>query len=446
MSNITQYHEPIGIPDPVSDSKSWGMMLASPFVWFVPAIVFCAIVGVFSGLILIPVLYIVIPIVSFCVAFLINKILLIRKQQRALIILGYVENAVRLNLPLNEFLLAAEMSERGAMGRQLQGLRQMLQRGYPLSTALSVAIPDFPEAIAAETGAAERLGQLQPTLSRIIEENTRNKSSPRDDMAGMYRLYPVGIIILVFIMLTFYMILIIPKFQEIFKDFKTTLPPITQYVLRFSDLFFNTTPVGGIFTILICIGVFTAIGFQLQRIFVPSWPVPRFRGLLDWLSWHTPLWRGIVRNRGLAAVSRVAADGIRSGLPITNVIEQTLSLSINRHLKTALSRWRERLIAGAPLAQAAAEAGLPAILVGFLASGQTPKSSSDQASLADIFDFMARYFETRVSTTAQLIRAAFEPLAVLAVGTVVAVLVLSMFLPLVYLINSVLGSNSGGTL
>ena len=56
------------------------------------------------------------------------------------------------------------------------------------------------------------------------------------------------------------------------------------------------------------------------------------------------------------------------------------------------------------------------------ASAQTPKAASGEASLAEIFDFMARYFETRLSTTVVMIRAALEPIAVLAVGTVVAVL------------------------
>jgi hypothetical protein len=58
------------------------------------------------------------------------------RKQRAAMILSYLEQAVRLNLPLPGMLAAARRSERGLMAQRLLKVQELLEKGASLETAL----------------------------------------------------------------------------------------------------------------------------------------------------------------------------------------------------------------------------------------------------------------------------------------------------------------------
>ena len=58
------------------------------------------------------------------------------RRRRAMLILGYVEQAVRMNLPLSPMLDAAAASESGVLAYRLKALSYRLRCGEPLALAL----------------------------------------------------------------------------------------------------------------------------------------------------------------------------------------------------------------------------------------------------------------------------------------------------------------------
>jgi type II secretory pathway component PulF len=442
MSKTTVYqHLP---PSEEAESRSWGMGFVGLFTWFIPAVVFVALMAGCSGLVITPLAPIGAPLLAFFVAFAINRYQQKLRRQRAMIILSYIENAVRLNLPIDAFLYAAELAERGATRIQLRALRLKLGQGYPVGTALSACVPEFPGDYAAELTAAEQVGQLRSTLSRITETNLRPTPTMQDDLSPIYRIYPFGILLGGSMICLFMMIFVVPKFKEIFKDFRTDLPLITETVFNLGN-FISDSFIGAIAMLLLAVIVMLAIAYQLQHIFTPTWAFPRPRMFMDWLTWHTPVWRRIERDRGLAAACVVLAEATRTGLPLDRAMDHVLSLPVNQHLKPRLYRWRMQLAAGKTPEESARDARLPAIIASFLASSSTPRASSSQAALSDVFAFLGRYYRDRFSHTTLLLRAAFEPAIVVVMGFFVGIFVYAMFAPLVKLLNSVMGID-GGTL
>src|SRR4051812_12338639 len=65
------------------------------------------------------------------------------RRRRGAAVIAYLEQAVRLNLPLPRMLAAARRSEGGVLGERLGSLQKLLEGGTTLGTALRIAVPEM---------------------------------------------------------------------------------------------------------------------------------------------------------------------------------------------------------------------------------------------------------------------------------------------------------------
>ena len=392
--------------------------------------IFTAAGGMFSG-----------PLMTVFFLFAIRRNQEVVREQRAMRVLGYVENAVRLNLPLDEMLLAAEMSERGPTRLMLMRIRQLLLRGLPLGASLEAGAPEIPGRMLRSISAAEQIGQLQPTLTRMVRTAYRDRPTQREDSQPFYRFYLGFVICGLALVTTGLMIFVVPKFRDIFKDFHTTLPWSTQLVIDISDWVANEY--GWVFLLPLQAWFIFWLARMLQTIFVPGvlpLTLPAWR---EWMAWHIPFVRRLQRDRAFGEVFEYVGQAVRAGLPLPTALQGSLGLQMNYHVRERLMRWREQLMGGRTPSESARDARMPSFLVGLLECGETSRGSVGNRGVAEMFDFLSRYYQQRFSRLLIALRAASEPVAVMVVGAAVGFFVYSMFVPLVTLIQSVSGGVDG---
>ena len=110
----------------------------------------------------------------------------------------------------------------------MTGSARGLESGRTLATAL-LAAPDVPAEAVARIAAAEPLGQLRRRWAKALE-----KSRQADRTAGtrgdtdFYRFYPIALLCMMTYGLMGFMIFVLPRFREIFADFKMDLPLLTR--------------------------------------------------------------------------------------------------------------------------------------------------------------------------------------------------------------------------
>ena len=92
------------------------------------------------------------------------------RRRRAAAVLGYLQQAFRLNLPLDRFLNAAARSESKPLSRRLHRLQMALDSGATLANGLSMAVPELPERQVAMIEHAEQIGKVPEVLDRLIAE------------------------------------------------------------------------------------------------------------------------------------------------------------------------------------------------------------------------------------------------------------------------------------
>src|SRR5256714_4864948 len=81
--------------------------------------------------------------------------------------------------------------------------------------------------------AGEAGGALEIILKRLADFKEKAQSLKRRITGAM--VYPVVVILVAVLILTFIMIYIIPKFKKIFNDFGMTLPWLTEKLIQISD-------------------------------------------------------------------------------------------------------------------------------------------------------------------------------------------------------------------
>src|SRR5690348_8233388 len=145
--------------------KSLSYILELGF-WIIVAFVAIAVAASIAGFVLAPAVGYIAAIFIIGAFPLISRIARMIRRRRAAMTLAYLEQAVRLNLPISRMLRAAQQSEKGTLHVRLAALRDLIDSGYPIGVALESAVPEVPDRETALIESAERVGRLPQSLAR----------------------------------------------------------------------------------------------------------------------------------------------------------------------------------------------------------------------------------------------------------------------------------------
>jgi type II secretory pathway component PulF len=129
----------------------------------------------------------------------------------------------------------------------------------------------------------------------------------------------------------------------------------------------------------------------------------------------------------------VMADSLEAGLPLDAALREAGDLSIAPSVSRRLNRWAAGAEQGQSPPDAARAAGLPPLITGMITTGLAA------TNMAEVFRFLGRYYANKFSRLAILLGGAAVPATALFFGTIVAFVALSLFTPMIALINSISG-------
>lgn len=352
-------------------------------------------------------------------------------RRRAAAVLSHIEQAVRLNLPLPRIVRAIGDAEQGKFAMDLESARVALEQGAPLAVVLA-AVPQMPQHVVRQVAVAERVGRLPQVLAHLMQQR-RNAIVRGLGWPRFYALYPLLVGTAIVVVTLLLQVFVMPKFVQIFRDFNAELPRVTRITLYVSR---ELGPMLAIISVLLVIlSLFSTI-------------VPRFRSVTfgivespsDWILNRLP-WIGTIRmHRALGEVLEFTAQAIDAGRPVEKSLAEVADLPANSLVRRRIGDWANRVAAGQTLAQAAREAQLPAMVSALLAPAM------DTPDVAEVFRFLGRYYSTRFSRGLTLLQAAIVPTTAMVLGLFVGWVVLSIFAPLIALIQSVSVPASGGSI
>jgi len=287
-----------------------------------------------------------------------------------------------------------------------------VQQGTSLSDAMRKHPDCFDTLYVSMVQAGEVGGVLDEVLNRlakVLEDMARLKNQIKSAMA-----YPtvVGILaVLVFLGMT---IFLIPIFAAIFRDLGTELPALTQFMVNLSEILRS-------WKIIIPIAFFIGLSFAIRWYY--KTPIGRVQ--IDRFLLKMPLFGDLNEKSAVARFCRIFGTLARSGVPILNSLDIVRDTSGNQVIANAIEAAKLEIQQGGMISLALQrEQVFPIMAIQMISIGE------ETGELDSMLMKVADFYEDEVEQAVKALTSIIEPLMMVGLAVMVAVILLSMYLPL----------------
>jgi type IV pilus assembly protein PilC len=312
-----------------------------------------------------------------------------------------------------------EQTEDSALADVIEQVRGDVEAGMQLSQAMAKHPKVFNRLYIAMVETGEAAGILDQVLDRVafqIEKETKIKRRVKGAM-----LYPTIVLTFASLVLAGMLMFLVPIFTKIFSSLGGTLPTLTLYVVHASDL------LRGYWFI-----IFPAIGAAIFAF--RKWKASEGgRRKFDAFKLRAPMKVGdTVRKIAMARFSRTLATLVAAGVDIIRALEITASTSGNWVIESALLDVREKVHEGIPISQPISDnVDFPPMV------GHMIKVGEETGELDKMLGKVADFYEDEVDSAIQTLTSIIEPVMMMAVGLMVGVIIISMYLPMFKMLSLV---------
>jgi general secretion pathway protein F len=323
--------------------------------------------------------------------------------------------------PLEEALRGLVLqAEKPALKRVLHGVHLGVMEGQRLSDAMGRQGRAFPPLYRAMIAAGEASGALQPILERLAEGLERERMIQGRVLTAL--IYPAVLAVVALGVIAALMTFVVPKVVEQFDSMNQSLPLLTRIVIGLSDAM-RTWGWAGVLALVLA-GLASAA--LLRR------PGPRLAFDRWWL--RAPVVGRLTRDLHGARMARTLATMLNAGLPVLEGLTLTARTVRNRALQASTQAMADAVREGGGLSAAMKRGGVfPPILMHMTASGEAA------GRLAPMLDRAADYLEQEFAAFTTAMLSLLEPAIIVVMGGLVALIVLSILLPILQINTLALG-------
>jgi type IV pilus assembly protein PilC len=325
---------------------------------------------------------------------------------------------IRAGLPILKGLdLLADRLTDPKLGPYVRAVREDVRNGTLLSEAFR-AQGVFPKIYVTSVMAGEKSGSLTEVMDRYITYQKTSLAVRKKLMVSL--MYPCILVVLVVLLMVFLVTFVVPKFATLYDSFHADLPAPTR--------------------VLIALGR-TAQGYSVGFAAVLLAAIAGFRWwsrkesartVLDRFKLKIPAVGDIWLKYQVAQLSRILGTLLTGGIPLVQAMETAVeSLNaplLQRAVETAGKSVRE----GQPLSASLKAANLfPGLAIDMIEVGEST------GALPQMLNSVAEFFEDDVSTGMQAMMSLIEPAIMLVMGTFVAFVLVSLYLPIFSLADTI---------
>jgi type IV pilus assembly protein PilC len=314
-------------------------------------------------------------------------------------------------------VILEEQTEDKKLASVIAELRADVEGGLLLSEAMARHPRVFSRLYVAMVEAGEAAGILDVVLDRVayqIEKETKIKRRVKGAM-----MYPIMVLSFATLVLIGMLLFLVPIFVDIFESLGGELPMLTKIVVGASDLLRERFYI-----------IFPAIGLAGWG-FIRWKKTERGRRMWDRLRMKTPMGIGkVVVKVGMARFSRTLSTLVAAGVDIIRSLEITGATAGNSVIEDATAVVKERVTQGVPIAVPLADAAIFPPMVSHMV-----RVGEETGELEKMLTKIADFYEDEVDSAIANLTSIIEPLMMIAVGVVVGVIIIAMYLPMFKLLT-----------
>ena len=333
------------------------------------------------------------------------------KSDQLVIFSRQLATMVDSGIPISPALdvLAEQMDDRN-FRQILRKIRDDIEAGASLSEAAGRHPKAFSDFFVNMMRAGESSGHLDEILDRVASYLEKVSALQRKVQASLF--YPAFVSILAFLITSFLVVVIVPKFKDIFTQLGGELPLPTMILLKLSEYM-------GKYIIFEILGVIALI--VAARVYIST---SGGRMLFDKCILRVPVIGKLLQKAVIARFARTLATLVKSGVPILGSLEIVAKTSGNKVVEQAVLAARSSIKEGENIADPLSQSKIfPTMVTRMISVGE--KTGELEKMLAKIADFYENEVDAAVTAMTSLI----EPLVIAVLGVVIGGIVVALFLP-----------------
>jgi len=314
--------------------------------------------------------------------------------------------------PLVQALTALErQTKRGPWRDCLGDVRAKVEEGLPMSVAIDGHPAYFDSVCRSLIAAGESSGTLPAMLDRLAAM-TRKEVHVRSAITGAMA-YPTLLLVVAAAVMAVMLIVVIPKFGDLFTSLHVALPPTTAMLVALSGWLEAWWWAVVVSVVALVVGLKVVLARAATH------------RAIDTLLLRLPVVSPLTRGFATARIARVLGVLIESHVNILEALNLTRAAVSNHHYADLVSRAEAAVTRGQPISTAFSETDLvPPSIAEAVRSGE--QSGQVGRLLLNVADFLDEENEVVLRSLTSII----EPVILIFMGLVVGLVAVSMFLPL----------------
>jgi MSHA biogenesis protein MshG len=298
-----------------------------------------------------------------------------------------------------------------ALARVIRSLKESLEAGRDLSSAMR----QHPEAFSPFYVAMVRVGEATGRLDEIFLQMFNHMEFERETRSRIKEAlrYPSFVLIAMVVAVAIINVFVIPAFAKVYAGMGADLPLMTKILMESSRL---TIAYGWHLLAVVVLAIFSF------RVWSRS-----TGGRLVWdrFKMRIPLTGTIVLKSTLARFARTLSLSLKSGIPAAQALSVVAEVTDNAWVASRVEQMRNGIERGESVLRTAQTAGVfnPVVL-------QMVAVGEETGSIDELMQEVADMYEREVDYEIKTLSARIEPLIIVAMGGIVLILALGVFLPM----------------
>ena len=348
-------------------------------------------------------------------------------QRELMIFTRQLATLIDAGLPLLQSLnVLAKQEPNDNLRATVIALGEAVQGGSTFSDALATYPRMFNRLFVNMVKAGEIGGVLEVVLKRLAEYQEKANKLRGKIVSAM--IYPMIILVIAVGILTFLMLVIVPKFKEMFEGQNMELPGFSEFVFNLSDncMAMDLIPFlpNAVVGIIVVVGLIIGLSFWRRT--------PKGGRVVDAFMLKIPKLGHLNQVNAVARFSRTFGTLVTSGVPILQALNITRDTAGNIIVSDAVTKIHDAVREGESIVTPMTTSPIfPPMVISMVDVGE------ETGQLPDMLMRVADVYDEEVDNSVTALTAMLEPLMIVFLAVVVGSIVLAMFMPMMEIIKNV---------
>ena len=293
----------------------------------------------------------------------------------------------------------------------LEQMHEDVEKGAGLSDAMRKHPKHFDNTYISLVASGESGGKFCAMLERLTMLTTKQLSIHNKVSGAM--VYPILLLVVAISVMISMMVIVLPTFGELFDSLKVPLPPTTEILMDVS--FIMRTQY-----VWLLLGLFSTVGGITYYLKTTAGKIFTDKAMVT-----LPVVKTATRSFAMARITRILGTLLQSHVPLLEALNLTKNACSNHLYVKLVEDSHEAVTQGNNISDIFADNPLvdPAVY-------EAIKNGEANGQIGPLLISIAEFLEEENDVVVKSLTSILEPIILLFMGVVVAVIAISMFLPL----------------